>query len=104
MIIWGDIYSALFKDKDLDNKRILELKMIEVLSSFILEDFVQVGLQYYYFEKYAFMPLDLFAYINAGFMVFKALELTLRKSFNSVLVRWRSDIVSQSQYCFEVPV
>ena len=46
--------------------------------SFILEDFVETGLQYFYFEKYGFVKGDLVVYFNAGFMIFKALVLSIR--------------------------
>ena len=44
----------------------------------ILEDFMEVGLQFFYFEKFSFMPNDMFVYLNAIFMIYKALELTVR--------------------------
>ena len=54
------------------------MKQYEELISFCLEDYVEVSLQYFYFEKYSFLPNDLFVYFNASFMVLKALELTIR--------------------------
>ena len=54
------------------------MKLSEAAVSFILEDFVEVGLQFFYFEKYALMPNDLLVYFNAVIMVLKALELTIR--------------------------
>ena len=54
------------------------MKVIEEFISFILEDFVEVGLQYFYFEKYSLLPNDTLVYFNASFMVLKALELTIR--------------------------
>ena len=54
------------------------MKLIQEFISFILEDFVEVGLQYFYFEKYSFLPTDILVYFNASFMILKALELTLR--------------------------
>ena len=54
------------------------MKLAEAAVSFILEDFVEVGLQFFYFEKYALMPNDLLVYFNAVIMVYKALELTIR--------------------------
>ena len=54
------------------------MKIREASLSFILEDFVQVGLQYFYIEKFAFMPNDLLVYFNAMVMVYKALDLTYR--------------------------
>ena len=54
------------------------MKLSEAAVSFILEDFVEVGLQFFYFEKYALMPNDLLVYFNAVIMVLKALALTIR--------------------------
>ena len=54
------------------------MKLAESALSFILEDFVEVGLQFFYFEKYALMRNDLLVYFNAVIMVLKALELTVR--------------------------
>ena len=54
------------------------MKGIQELITFLLEDFVEVGLQFFYFEKYLFMPNDTIVYINALFMIYKALELTVR--------------------------
>ena len=54
------------------------MKLAEAAISFILEDFVEVGLQFFYFEKYALMPNDLLVYFNAVIMVLQALELTIR--------------------------
>ena len=54
------------------------MKLAEAALSFIFEDFVEVGLQFFYFEKYALMPNDLLVYFNAVIMVLKALELTVR--------------------------
>ena len=58
------------------------MKAGEEFISFILEDFVEVGLQYFYFEKYSFLPNDTLVYFNASFMVLKALELTIRMIIN----------------------
>ena len=46
--------------------------------TFILEDFVEVGLQFFYFEKYTYMPNDILSYFKASFMICKALEPTVR--------------------------
>ena len=54
------------------------MKASQELITFLLEDFVEVGLQFFYFEKYSFMPNDTIVYINALFMIYKALELTVR--------------------------
>ena len=53
------------------------MKITQEIITFILEDFVEVGLQFFYFEKFSFLP-DLTAYFNAVFMFLKALELTVR--------------------------
>ena len=54
------------------------MKTSQEFITFLLEDFVEVGLQFFYFEKYSFMPNDILVYINALFMVYKALEVTVR--------------------------
>ena len=54
------------------------MKLFEGLISFILEDFVEVGLQYFYFEKFEFKPSDSFVIFNSIFMILKALELSYR--------------------------
>ena len=54
------------------------MKVIQELITFLLEDFVEVGLQFFYFEKYSFMPNDTIVYINAIFMIYKAFEITVR--------------------------
>ena len=54
------------------------MKLYEGAISFILEDFVAVGLQYFYFEKYEFKPSDSFVIFNSVFMILKALEFTYR--------------------------
>ena len=54
------------------------MKASQELITFLSEDFVEVGLQFFYFEKYSFMPNDTIVYINAFFMIYKALELTVR--------------------------
>ena len=46
--------------------------------TFVLEDLWEVGLQFFYFEKYAFLPNDTLVYFNAVFMILKSLELTVR--------------------------
>ena len=40
-------------------------KAAETLTSFFLEDFAQVGLQYFYFEKFRFRESILIAFITA---------------------------------------
>ena len=78
MIISKRFNSVLFKDDALDNSAVVGAKLYEGTISFILEDFVEVGLQYFYFEKYEFKPSDSFVIFNSVFMVLKALELTYR--------------------------
>ena len=60
-----------------DNEDVAYLKFFEGIFSFLFEDFVQVGLQYFYFERNLFLG-DPFMYINVVFMVYKAVELTIR--------------------------
>ena len=64
--------------EELDNENIVAMKVIQELITFLLEDFVEVGLQFFYFEKYSFMPNDMIVYLNAFFMIYKAFELTVR--------------------------
>ena len=71
------INSFLFIDEELDNEDTVTMKFIQELITFVLEDFVEVGLQFFYFEKYSFQP-DNTIYVNALFMIIKALELTVR--------------------------
>ena len=78
MIISKRFNSVLFKDDALENGYVVFMKLLEGAISFILEDFVEVGLQFFYFEKYALMPNDLLVYFNAVIMVLKALQLTVR--------------------------
>ena len=78
MIISKRFNSVLFKDNALDNDTVVIMKLLEGTISFILEDFVEVGLQYFYFEKYEFKPSDSFVIFNSVFMILKALELTYR--------------------------
>ena len=78
MIISKRFNSVLFKDLALENDSIVLFKLFEGGISFILEDFVEVGLQYFYFEKYEFKPSDSFVIFNSVFMILKALELTYR--------------------------
>ena len=58
-------------------------KFLESGVSFVFEDFVQVGLQYFYFERYLLIGSPLM-YVNAAFMIFKAVEFAIR-----VLMMWR---------------
>ena len=59
-------------------------KFIESGVSFVFEDFVQVGLQFFYFEKFLIIGSP-FMYVNATFMVYKAGEFAFR-----VLMMWRN--------------
>ena len=54
------------------------MKVAQELITFIFEDFVEVGLQFFYFENYTYMPNDTLTYFNAIFMIYKALEVTVR--------------------------
>ena len=54
------------------------MKVKQEIITFFLEDWVEVFLQFFYFEKYSFMP-DNTVIFNAIFMVLKALELTVRQ-------------------------
>ena len=58
-------------------------KFLESGVSFIFEDFVQVGLQFFYFEKFLIIESP-FMYVNAAFMVLKAAEFAIR-----VLMMWQ---------------
>ena len=78
MIISKRFNSVLFEDDALDNYRVVLMKLFEGGISFILEDFVAVGLQYFYFEKYEFKPSDSFVIFNSVFMIVKAFEVTYR--------------------------
>ena len=71
-------YEFLFKDEPLRNSEIVYCGFVEGNISFVLEDFVEVCLQYFYFEKYSFMPVNSIVIFNALFMVLKALYLTVR--------------------------
>ena len=53
------------------------MKVKQEIITFFLEDWVEISLQFFYFEKYSFMP-DYTVIFNAVFMIVKALELTLR--------------------------
>ena len=65
------------------------MKIYEASLNFMLEDFVQVGLQYFYFEKFAFQPNTLLVYFNAMIMMLKALELTYR-ILKEMKKKWKS--------------
>ena len=65
------------KAQELDIARVISFKIWEGPLSFVFEDFVEIGLQYFYFEKYQFAN-DILTYIKASFMVAKGFELTVR--------------------------
>ena len=46
-------------------------KLGEETVSYVFEDFVEVGIQFFYFEKYQFRPVDVFVIINLVFMILK---------------------------------
>ena len=62
------------KAETLSDDQVTNLKIWENLISFLYEDFVAIGLQYFYFEKYTFQSGDSFVYFNAFFMIFKTLS------------------------------
>ena len=64
------------------------VKTIDGILSLVLEDFVGIGMQYFFFEKYQFFN-DTFANINAGFMVVKTFELFMRPILSDV--DWKED-------------
>ena len=80
---------VLFEDDALDDDDVLGMKIYEASLNFMLEDFVQVGLQYFYFEKFAFQPNTLLVYFNAMIMMLKALELTYR-ILKEMKKKWKS--------------
>ena len=53
------------------------MKVKQEIITFFLEDWVEISLQFFYFEKYSFM-WDNTVFFNAVFMVLKALELNWR--------------------------
>ena len=53
-------------------------KNVEALLSFIFEDSVEVALQFYYFEKFLFLPGDVLVYFNGIFMLLKAIKMATR--------------------------
>ena len=73
------------------------MKVIQELITFLLEDFVEVGLQFFYLEKYSFMPNDTIVYINAFFMIYKALELTVRMMI-FMKKRWNDDDFDEESF------
>ena len=79
------------QDFALKSENIVRMTLAEGAISFILEDFVEVGLQFFYFEKFAFMPNDSLVYINSVIMVLKALEFTIR-IITELKNKWNSQI------------
>ena len=77
---------SLFKATELIDQYNPMVKAFDCILSFILKDFVEVGLQFFYFEKYQFL-IDTFTNINAGFMVVKTFDLAL--SWMIVIIKQR---------------
>ena len=77
---------SLFKATELIDQYNPMVKTFDWILSFILEDLVEVGLQFFYFEKYQFLN-DTFTNINAGFMVVKTFDLAL--SWMIVIIKQR---------------
>ena len=61
----------------MNNDKTVAFKCFEGITSFLLEDFAEVGLQYFYFEKFSFKRDELVV-LNALFMVMNALHITIR--------------------------
>ena len=76
---YSDEEMDLFTSND-NNDNAVKMKGLQELITFLLEDFVEVGLQFFYFEKYSFMPDDTVIF-NAAFMAVK-----------SMLIAWRLNI------------
>ena len=71
------------------------VKTFDWILSFILKDFVEVGLQFFYFEKYQFLN-DTFTNINAGFMVVKTFDLAV--SWMIVIIKQWIDEQDQEKF------
>ena len=89
------------KVEPLSSNEIRLLGLWENLLSFLLEDFVEIGLQYFYFEKYTFLPGDTFVYFKPIFMILKAVEYSIRtmnflkEAWNDFDVKeWFNEILS----------
>ena len=72
------------------------VKTLDGILSLVFEDFVEIGLQYFYFEKYQFLN-DTFAHINAGFMVVKTFELFVRPIFSLFIPEEEDDWVQMKK-------
>ena len=62
----------------MDSNTTAWMKGEKAIVSCFFEDFAQVIMQYYYFEKFSFLPPDAFTYFNAGFMIFTAGDFLVR--------------------------
>ena len=89
------------KVEPLSSNEIRVLRFSENITSFLFEDFVEVGLQYFYFEKYTFLPGDTFVYFKAIYMILMAVEYSIRtmillkESWNDFDVKeWFNEILS----------
>ena len=84
LAVLKDVVLCWLMDKDcysgqeLDNRKTLGMKLSQDFFTFSFQDFVEVGLQFFYFEKFSFMPNDMLVYFNALFMIYKAFEVTVR--------------------------
>ena len=72
------------KVKELNNGDVVQLHTWEGILSFVLEDFVEVSIQYFFIEKYQFVS-DTFAYANASFMIVKGIVLTAVMTVKGVM-------------------
>ena len=72
-------YMHMLYDEDIKPSQTSQglFKAAETVTSFLFEDCAQVGLQYFYFEKYRFRT-SITIYINAGYMILRALILIVR--------------------------
>ena len=64
--------------KDLEQEQLLLMEISLEIVTFIFEDFFAVALQYFYFEKYSFIPSGTFVCLKVIFMTLKPLKLTVR--------------------------
>ena len=71
--------------------------MLEAFCSFIFDDFVKVGLQFYYFGKFLFLPCDVLVHFNGIFMLLKVIELE-----TSNIIRWKSKDNDKEKFRFFV--
>ena len=56
--------------------------------SYVFEDFVEVGIQFFCFEKYEFLPIDVFVIINLVFMMLKAI-IVIFTIINYMRKKWK---------------